>query len=393
MVPSVARGLVLLSALGLLLPASGFLAGSVALWRASVRCNYVKARSYEKPGTRGGFGSPPTQPYYKKARPNELLLRSERAFKELDKWYTKYVKAQERASAGSDAGPALAYQRRDFIMCARLKGEDLREAASGPGAAISDWLPLNQLVMIGPAGFVADRERLAASAATFARECHCTMTRSVPQLQRIAASTLEYSLETLASFEAHIYPYFEPSAQDPKNAKMAKRDALATLGLGEPPGAAASILGSADVPSPDAIRKAYRSLSKAYHPEGSGARGLGAETDEAKAAKLAAVQQAYRALGTERRNTGGSWYEAASAGAASNRDGFSGALAFAPGTIGVAAEGALAGHLGGGWSQAITTLDPKLSQFFGARHAHARMARDGRRKAEAEAVAGPRGSR
>ena len=181
----------------------------------SVAVSAIKKKAKVAPTkTAGGFGcaakdsaaAPPP------ARPKELLARSEKLFEELERFYAKAIDSNDEESSDDDEDDtereAASYSMRQYVLCARLKGEEARARATGPSVALTDWVPVNIMLFLGPRGFEANEVFLATASATFAKECHYTLTTYVPSLSKVAASMLEYGAEELSSFEKHVYPYY-----------------------------------------------------------------------------------------------------------------------------------------------------------------------------------------
>ena len=88
------------------------------------------------------------------------------------------------------------------------------------------------------------------------------------------------------------------------------------------------------------------------------------------------VQEAYIVLGSQvvsggekadeeaGKNAVASWYESVGGG---DRLDFMGPLEM--GSVGKAARGAELGHALGGWSQAVCSIEPDITQFFASRNA------------------------
>jgi hypothetical protein len=203
-----------------------------------------------------------------------------------------------------------------------------------------------------------DQAFLASATSVFAREIHCALVTCVPSLKSMAAPLFEYGAENEASFEKHIYPIFNNAANRDTEERMSKKDAMAII---FPEGAESGL-------DPSAIKKQYRKMSQANHPDRLATGEVSSDEAGAMEIRFRNIQSAYIALGTESAMSGLSWYEGIGG---KGRDGFSGALTMSTSAIGAEAPAALLGHTEkGGYSQALQALASDVSKFFASRNAH-----------------------
>lgn len=313
----------------------------------------------------GGFAGASAGGSNKGATPKELMTRSEKQFQSIELSFAQEMERGRVAageSADDDEDIALDLRLKYFIMCARLKGEEVRDAAVGTTLPLTDWVPVCQLCILDGKDNDMDEAFIAQCAATYAKEVHYALTTQIPSLAKVAAPLLEYAAEPMPSFEKYVYPLFDPSFKEKESGgTMGKKEATAILF----PGDDAEAQGAADAGT---IKRAHRKMSMKFHPD-AGA-GLDASEVEANAVLFRLVQEAYSVLGAETHSQGMSWYEAVGG---TERSDFTGSLPLGDLKIGAVAEGAQKGHAAGGgcWSQAVQALDPDIPNFFATRNAAA----------------------
>ena len=160
----------------------------------------------------------------------------------------------------------------------------MRSTADG-ASEFSDWVPIALLALA--CGSEADVQALLPSAiGASVREVIESGAQAFPSLRKVARETLEYSYESIDSFEAHVFTGLQGRAER-------RSEAATTLGI--EPGASA-----ADV------KKAHRKLMQELHPD----KFIGDEEGaEAAKARMLDVQEAYAELGGGQGAGSGSFYE------------------------------------------------------------------------------------
>jgi hypothetical protein len=271
-------------------------------------------------------------------------------------WYAVQSE-KERKKAGLEEEDEIdcEYRLQYFVISARLKGEVARQAASGANAALTDWVPIAQLLVLGERNQVVTEQFLAVSMATLCREAHCALTNNMVSLKSIAAPLLEYAAEPLNDFEKHVYPMFDASFAAKGQARMTRKEALTIL-FEDPDSKADGT----------AIKRQYRKLSMKYHPDRAASDAASEEDVASNQAMFGKVQAAYETIGGETHSAGLSWYESIGG---NGRTEFKGPLDLSLGKIGVPAKGAELGHESPmGYSQAVQALSGDITQFFASRN-------------------------
>ena len=344
-------------------------AGRTTQWAAKA-ASRKKAKSKSKGGTAksSGFGGGGAGGAEKKGTTDAakaLLARSEKLFEELEEVAAAEGASADEEDSGGGNSDSSDLILRYFIVAARLKGEKERQTATGAAKQLTDWVPVVQLAVLGQQRLkVQNEEFLGKTTSALARETLHALTSAVPSLKAaVSGPMLEYSAEPMSSFEKFIYVMYDKSFLEKGQEAMTRAEAAAAFEIDSP-----------DEVDAGELKRQYRKLSAALHPDNN--QGLEGAEAEAVAERFRKVQEAYIVLGSQvvsggekageevGKNAVASWYESVGGG---DRLDFMGPLEM--GAVGKAARGAELGHALGGWSQAICGIEPDITQFFASRNA------------------------
>mmetsp|Transcript_38592 Transcript_38592/g.83841 ORF Transcript_38592/g.83841 Transcript_38592/m.83841 type:complete len:374 (-) Transcript_38592:18-1139(-) len=238
-----------------------------------------------------------------------------------------------------------------------------RSSSPTAPAAVSDWVPVSQIVVVRPVSDSDHKETVRAAVSQFCRESFCAASSSAPVFKKIPRNEVEYGAEPLDAFHRYVYDDVieGKSSMGTSGAKgdaaMTKTEARAVLQLEE---------GVTDARD---IKSAYRKKTFALHPD----RFVGVDqTEEEKietAKEFASVKIAYEVLSSGVRDVApngdwsngkrSSWYE--SLGGKSRMEFF--------GPIDLLSNSAAKKTLEGlGCKSAVVGLSPDLSMAFVARN-------------------------
>mmetsp|Transcript_39255 Transcript_39255/g.86102 ORF Transcript_39255/g.86102 Transcript_39255/m.86102 type:complete len:374 (-) Transcript_39255:402-1523(-) len=238
-----------------------------------------------------------------------------------------------------------------------------RSSSPTAPAAVSDWVPVSQIVVVRPVSDSDHKETVRAAVSQFCRESFCAASISAPVFKQIPRNEVEYGAEPLDAFHRYVYDDVieGKSSMGTSGAKgdaaMTKTEARAVLQLEE---------GVTDARD---IKSAYRKKTFALHPD----RFVGVDqTEEEKietAKEFASVKIAYEVLSSGVRDVApnddwsngkrSSWYE--SLGGKSRMEFF--------GPIDLLSNSAAKKTLEGlGCKSAVVGLSPDLSMAFVARN-------------------------
>jgi len=232
------------------------------------------------------------------------LIKSEKLYEELSVNLAKEINSV-------DEGQSSDTITTEYIICARINPNSSPVAGS---VSISDWVPIGQLCLLRPltdpfytgdssTSYMGD-ERVRMAVSYLCREINFAGSMGAPVLKSIPRSMIQYSTEPLDSFYRYVYEDViqgknENQKKGSSETTMTKSRAREVLKL-EP-----------DCSDTAIIKKAYRSLAFAMHPD----RFIGEErTDEERTASsddLASVKLAYETLNSGLRDVTSkkSWYE------------------------------------------------------------------------------------
>ena len=355
-------------------------AGRTTQWAAKA-ASRKKAKSKPKGGTAkssgfggggGGGGAGGAEKKGTTDAAKALLARSEKLFEELEEVAAAEGASADEEDSGGGNSDSSDLILRYFIVAARLKGEKERQTATGAAKQLTDWVPVVQLAVLGQQRLkVQDEEFLGKTTSALARETLHALTSAVPSLKAaVSGPMLEYSAEPMSSFEKFIYVMYDKSFLEKGQEAMTRAEAAAAFEIDSP-----------DEVDAGELKRQYRKLSAALHPDNN--QGLEGAEAEAVAERFRKVQEAYIVLGSQvvsgekagekagknagekaGKNAVASWYESVGGG---DRLDFMGPLEM--GAVGKAARGAELGHALGGWSQAICGIEPDITQFFASRNA------------------------
>ena len=344
-------------------------AGRTTLWAVKATSRKkAKSKSKSKGGTAkssgfgGGGGAGGAEKKGTTDAAKALLARSEKLFEELEEVAAAEGASADEEDSGGGNSDSSDLILRYFIVAARLKGEKERQAATGAVKQLIDWVPVVQLAVLGQQRLkVQDEEFLGKATSALARETLHALTSAVPSLKAaVGGPMLEYSAEPMSSFEKFIYVMYDKSFVEKGQEAMTRAEAAAAFEIDSP-----------DEIDAGELKRQYRKLSAALHPDNN--LGLEGAEAEAVAERFRKVQEAYIVLGSQvvsgeagagEAGKAASWYESVGGG---DRLDFMGPLEM--GSVGKAARGAELGHALGGWSQAVCSIEPDITQFFASRNA------------------------
>jgi hypothetical protein len=266
---------------------------------------------------------------------NSSLLRLEKRYEEISLAAAKTLKQDE------DSPDDLVTT--EYIVAARVVGKSQR-------SSVPDWVPIAQLCLSRAASDAHTSEGAfdpvtQAAVSLYCRELSLAASIAARLFQSVARSEMQYSVESMDSFHKHVYEVvIEGKNENTKNeGVMTKLEARAALQL------------EGDASDKSEIKRAYRNLSFALHPD----RFVGTDkTDEeikVSSGEYARVKLAYETLSSGVRNEGRSWYE--SLGGKARTD-FAGPIDLIPLSI---AESTLQAK---GIQSAITSLASDIVQSF-----------------------------
>jgi len=275
------------------------------------------------------------------------LMKMEKVYETLAKADAKAMQSDE---VTSDDRAMLEY-----IVAAR---------APASAKAVADWVPIAQMCVVRPLADanrsegVASDDVLKAIVSNYCRELSHSATLGAPVFKTVPRTAVEYSVESQASFNKHVYDIvIEGKNDDDKNDNvMTKLEARKVLNLeGE------------DASDKSAIKKSYRSLTFQLHPD----RFVGQErTDEEiseSSNEFARVKLAYEVMQSGIRSSDGkgmSWYESLGG---RERTEFSGSIPLMSRDL---AQTLLERR---SVESAVVPLNPEIVQSFTARHQAAQV--------------------
>jgi hypothetical protein len=266
---------------------------------------------------------------------NSSLLRLEKRYEEISKAAAKTL-AQD-----NDSPDDLVTT--EYVVAARVVGKSQR-------SSVPDWVPIAQLCLARPASDAHTSEGAfdpvtQAAVSLYCRELTLAASIAARLFNSVVRSEMQYSVESLDSFHKHVYEVvIEGKNEDAKNeGVMTKLEARTVLQL------------EGDAIDKSEIKRAYRNLSFALHPD----RFVGTDktNEEIKVSsdEYARVKLAYETMSSGVRNEGRSWYE--SLGGKSRTD-FAGPINLLPLSL---AESTLKTNKA---QSAITSLSSDIVQTF-----------------------------
>ena len=234
---------------------------------------------------------------------SKSVLKSERLYDELLK--------KSRKTSDEDHKDFGTSFTSEYVIAARLNPNEKKDSIPAGAAALSDWIPVGQLILTRPIDSdladesAEEKQRLSSAISEYCREINYMATLGSSLFKSIPRNLIQYSAEDIDSFYKFVYAdVIEGKNSDEKNDNvMTKTEARKVLQLDEDNNDLAE------------IKKSYRKLSMKLHPD----RFVGVERSEEEEDKtneeFARVKVAYESLQSGIRvidgdgNKSRSWYE------------------------------------------------------------------------------------
>lgn len=218
---------------------------------------------------------------------------------------------------------------------------------------VADWVPVAQLCLArtqadAHASEGAADPTLQAAVSLYCRELSHVAGMGSRLFQSVARNELQYAVESMDSFHKHVYEVvLEGKNENTKNENvMTKTEARSVLQL------------EVDVVDKSEIKRVYRKMSMAWHPDRFVGKDLTDEEMKEASVMYSKIKLAYETLESGIREIGKSWYE--SLGGRARTD-FHGPVRLSP--ISEAKALLEASKV----SSAVVGLDPEMVQGFVAR--------------------------
>ncbi len=226
---------------------------------------------------------------------NASLIRLEKQYEELMFQSAKAVGRKsdedsddENASPSPSTATTLSFE---YVVAARSTS-----GLSSHGA-VSDWVPIAQLICTCNSDGVSDETRQAA-VSLYCRELAHAASLGAQVFQNVARKDLQYSTESKDSFYKHVYDVVHKGedANSANGQTMTKSEARTVLRLQE------------DESDMKVIKQSYRKLSFDLHPDRLGQLNGDSESST-NGHDFHKIKLAYDTLTTGVRTTGSSWYQ------------------------------------------------------------------------------------
>jgi len=267
----------------------------------------------------------------------------------------RYDELIAEADASDPDGPYGGLMAREYMIVAQQTG------TVGAGASsLFDWTPAAHLVLVGADSLSDPTTAAERGVSSLKREIHHALVTGIPSAASLPRSEVRYALEPLRDFMEYVFDaVIADKASDGDEKPMSKAEARRILGLESDSDAST-------------VKRAYRKITLAYHPDRFAASGE--EEPEEAAEKFQAGTRAYETLGGGMGATveGSSWYESLGGRA---RTEFSGPLILGKAGVAGALEGAP--FEAGGYKVAVSAVDPEITMMFIARNQAAAAAARG----------------
>lgn len=244
-----------------------------------------------KPKAKNGVGKPSDSASKVSFNVNSSLLRLEKRYEEISLASAKILAQDESKDSPDDLVTT------EYIVAARVVGKTQR-------SSIPDWVPIAQLCLSRAASDANTSEgvfdpAIRAAVSLYCRELSLAASIGAPLFQSVARNEMQYSVESMDSWHKHVYQVvIKGKNEDDKNeGVMTKLEARKALQL------------EGDINDKSEIKRAYRKLSFALHPD----RFIGTDKsdEDIKLAtdEYARVKLAYETMSSGVRDAGKSWYE------------------------------------------------------------------------------------
>jgi len=262
-----------------------------------------------------------------------------------------------------DASKALNSDDEDYVSSVSeyviaARGKTTTEKSPPSSVAVSDWVPVAQLLIDRPVGYevtcsLREDKIVQLAISHFRREVMFAAASSAPIFNSIPRNTIQYSVEPFDSFDKFVYDEVILGGNQKANngEVMTKTDARKVLNLAE------------DCNDQQEIKKSYRGLLFNHHPDRFVGLDRSEDEVEESSREYSKVRLAYESLSSGIRGSGNnnkslSWYE--SLGGRSRTE-FSGAIETIP--VGDYKDSVIEGH-----KCAIAGLTSEVVMAFVARN-------------------------